>query len=318
MSEEKESKLKESVRRMNLENEPVMNEFVKMGKNLKNDVQEELNRSLNLVNEPVMNEFVKMGKNLKNNVQEELNRSLNLVNEPGMNELVKIKTNLKNNLQEELKTPKLKKEPSTPSFLFKKENDKFLDDSDSSDVSSDIETEWSDDIERILEEINYNCSVMSDYHKQVYLVLVGQLIYFRVPLIVLSSVNSILAIGLSAFIHTQTVVSGINSVISLMCAIISSVELFLQIQKRSEVELLSHREYYLLGVKISSMLKLDRKRRQTKGLVFLNSIIADYTSLYEASNVNNHDLNDKLIMINEKNFTMKQTPSMNPIKMILG
>ncbi len=100
--------------------------------------------------------------------------------------------------------------------------------------------------------------------------------------------------------------------------IISSVELFLQIQKRSEVELLSHREYYLLGVKISSMLKLDRKRRQTKGLVFLNSIIADYTSLYEASNVNNHDLNDKLIVINEKNFTMKHVPSMNPIKMILG
>jgi hypothetical protein len=214
---------------------------------------------------------------------------------------------------------KIKKEPTTPPF-FKKETDKFLDDiqSVSSDISSDSETEWSNDIERILEEINYNCTIMSDYHKQTYLILVGQLIYFRVPLIVLSSVNSILAIGLSAFVNSQTIVSGINSVISLMCAVISSVELFLQIQKRSEVELLSHREYYLLGVKISSMLKLDRKRRQTTGLVFLNSIIADYTSLYEASNVNNHELNDKLIMINEKNFTMKNVPSMNPIKMILG
>ncbi len=79
---------------------------------------------------------------------------------------------------------KIKKEPSTPNFLFKKDN-KFLDDSDGSDVSSDIETEWSDDIERILEEINYNCTIMSDYHKQVYLVLIGQLIYFRVPVIVL-------------------------------------------------------------------------------------------------------------------------------------
>ncbi len=245
-------------------------------------------------------------------------RRLNLVNEPVMNEMIQIKTNLKNEIQDEFKIPKLKKEPSTPSFLFKKDNDKFLDELDASDASSDIETEWSDDIERILEEINYNCTIMSDYHKQVYLVLIGQLIYFRVPLIVLSSVNSILAIGLSAFVHSQTIVSGINSVISLMCAVISSIELFLQIQKRSEVELLSHREYYLLGVKISSMLKLDRKRRQTKGLVFLNSIIADYTSLYEASNVNNHELNDKLIMINEKNFKMKHVPSMNPIKMILG
>lgn len=215
---------------------------------------------------------------------------------------------------------KIKKEPSTPNFLIKKDTDKYLDDIQSitSECLSDSETEWSSDIERILEEINYNCTIMSDYHKKIYLVLIGQLIYFRVPLIVLSSINSILAIGLSSFINSQTVVSGINSVISLMCAVISSVELFLQIQKRSEVELLSHREYYLLGVKISSMLKLHRKRRQTTGLVFLNSIIADYTSLYEASNVNNHDLNDKLIIINEKNFTMKQVPTMNPIKMILG
>jgi hypothetical protein len=253
-------------------------------------------------------------------------RRLNLINEDrhGMTDVMNI--SLKNNVENELIkiTPKMKKEPLTSNFLFKKDTDKdgdkFLDDiqSDNSDVSSDYETEWSNDIERILEEINYNCTIMSDYHKQSYLILVGQLIYFRVPLIVLSSVNSILAIGLTAFVNSQTVVSGINSVISLMCAVISSVELFLQIQKRSEVELLSHREYYLLGVKISSMLKLDRKRRQTKGLVFLNSIIADYTSLYEASNVNNHELNDKLIVIHEKNFKVKHTSSMNPIKMILG
>lgn len=228
---------------------------------------------------------------------------------------------MKNNISEKSnEITKIKKEPSTPNFFMSKTADKLLDDLQSinSDTPSDTETEWSDDIERILEEINYNCTIMSNYHKQTYLVLVGQLIYFRVPLIILSSVNSILAIGLTAFVNSQTVVSGINSVISLMCAVISSVELFLQIQKRSEVELLSHREYYLLGVKISSMLKLDRKRRQTKGLVFLNSIIADYTALYEASNVNNHELNDKLIVINEKHFTMKHVPSMNPIKMILG
>jgi hypothetical protein len=257
----------------------------------------------------------------------ESSRRLNLLNEDrnGVIGGLNIKTNLKNNIDQELTklTPKMKKEPSISNFFLKKDNDKddkILDDiqSEQSEISSDYETEWSNDIEQILEEINYNCTVMSDYHKQVYLVLVGQLIYFRVPLIVLSSVNSILAIGLTAFVNSQTMVSGINSVISLMCAIISSVELFLQIQKRSEVELLSHREYYLLGVKISSMLKLDRKRRQTKGLVFLNSIIADYTALYEASNVNNHELNDKLIVINEKKFTIKNTPSMNPIKMILG
>jgi hypothetical protein len=181
--------------------------------------------------------------------------------------------------------------------------------------SSETIDDWSNDVEHILEEINHNCGIMSSHHKQAYLFLVGQLIYFRLPLIVMSSANSILAIGLSSFVESQTTVSGINSLISLLCAIISSVELFLQIQKRSETELLSHREYYLLGIKISSMVKLQRKHRQVEGLTFLNSVMSDYTSLFESSNVDRVDIQDKLIVINTavtngkyKGFNPLQSP----------
>ena len=179
-----------------------------------------------------------------------------------------------------------------------------------------IETidDWSNDVERILEEINHNCGIMSNHHKHAYLGLIGQLIYFRLPLICMSSANSILAIGLSSFVESQTTVSGINSLISLLCAIISSVELFLQIQKRSETELLSHREYYLLGIKISSMLKLDRKHRQTEGLIFLNSIMGDYTALFESSNVDKVDIQDNLIVINTTEMKMKKNYSFNPLQ----
>lgn len=184
--------------------------------------------------------------------------------------------------------------------------------SETSENSETVE-DWSDDIEHILEEINHNCGIMSCHHKKYYLVLTGQLIYFRLPLIVMSSANSILAIGLSSFVESQTTVSGINSLISLLCAIISSVELFLQIQKRSETELLSHREYYLLGIKISSMIKLDRKHRQIEGLTFLNSVMSDYTSLFESSNVDVIDIQDKLIVINA-NVTKKKHKSFNPLR----
>lgn len=181
--------------------------------------------------------------------------------------------------------------------------------SDSTNATLD---DWSDDVENILEEINHNCEIMSGHHKRAYLLLTGQLIYFRLPLICMSSANSILALGLSSFVESQTTVSGINSLISLLCAIISSVELFLQIQKRSETELLSHREYYLLGIKISSMIKLDRKHRQTEGLTFLNSVMADYTSLFESSNVDKVDIQDKLIEINAKEVT-KGRSKFNPL-----
>lgn len=179
--------------------------------------------------------------------------------------------------------------------------------------SESVVGDWSDDVEGILREVNHNCRIMSDHHKKAYLLLTGQLIYFRLPLICLSSANSILAIGLSSFVTSQTVVSGINSVISLACAIISSVELFLQIQKRSESELLSHREYYLLSVKISSMLKIDRKRRQAEGLIFMNSVLGDYTALFESSNVDKHDMIDRLVVIHHHDaMTLPATPTMSP------
>jgi hypothetical protein len=55
---------------------------------------------------------------------------------------------------------------------------------------------WSPDIECVLEAIRQNSVLMSNAHKKTYIYLKGQLRYFKVPIIVLSAINSITAIGL--------------------------------------------------------------------------------------------------------------------------
>ena len=163
----------------------------------------------------------------------------------------------------------------------------------SSSTTSSAE-HWSDDIERILQDVRSNSEILSVHHKKSYLQMQSQLIYFRVPLIIISALNSVFSVGLSNYIEQGTV-STINCLLSLSCACISSVELFLQIQKKLEVELNSYHGYYLLGTRISAMLKLDRGNREVEGITFLNSVVNDYNNLFEQSCVGQQDFKDDLV-----------------------
>ena len=158
---------------------------------------------------------------------------------------------------------------------------------------------WSSDVEHVLDNVRSNSDILSTHHKQSYLRLQAQLVYFRVPLIILSALNSVFSVGLSIYIEQQTV-SSVNCLISLICACISSVELFLQIQKKLEVELSSYHGYYLLGTRISATLKLERAHREVEGLTFLNNMLSEYNNLFEQSCVDKLDIDDKLVAIEMK------------------
>ena len=87
-----------------------------------------------------------------------------------------------------------------------------------------------DDIENILDRIRRNSVQLNYAHKQKYEKLKNKLVYFRLPTICLSAINSVFSVGLSSYMPQQQV-SVINCLISLVCGIIVSVELYLQIEK---------------------------------------------------------------------------------------
>jgi len=160
--------------------------------------------------------------------------------------------------------------------------------------------EWSYDIEDILNRVCQNCSIMSKHHKYRYLALKGKLIYFKIPLIVLGGANSVFAVGLNVYLQQESV-SVINCLVSLICAIITSIELFLGIQTGMERELTSQRDFYLMAIDISSVLSLERRHRSFNGKRYLEKILSQYNKLISDSDVLDKKIDDKLLNIPSNN-----------------
>lgn len=172
------------------------------------------------------------------------------------------------------------------------ENPISTNDSDKSD------TEWTEDIEGVLHSILENCSLISEHHKKEYNKLQNTLKYFKIPVITISAVNSVFSFALLAWL-SQTTVTSVNCFLSLTCSIISSIELYLNISKRSDVELLSYKKYYLLSIKINSILKLNTENRTPAPKLFLCEIINEYNTLFNESNVNGLGILDQLLVFKQ-------------------
>ena len=171
--------------------------------------------------------------------------------------------------------------------------------------------EWTDDIDNVLNNIRINCVILSNLHKQRYFELQSSLKYYRMPVIILNGINSIFAVGLQPYIYQGTI-SLTNSLIALTCGIIGSIELYLGIQKRLENDMISQRDYYLLGIDIFKTLSLDKANRPVPAKDFLEKSYNIYTKLIESSSTLAKVKGDKLIQIDldtdVENIVLTPTP----------
>ena len=151
----------------------------------------------------------------------------------------------------------------------------------------------SDDIETILDKIRRNSIQLNYAHKQKYEKLKNKLVYFRLPTICLSAINSVFSVGLSAYMKQQDV-SVINCLISLICGIIVSVELYLQIEKAMSIEYDVSKSYYLLGIEIQRFLLTKRENRTIDCQPFLDKSYNQYTKLFENSRLLKKSIHDNL------------------------
>lgn len=156
------------------------------------------------------------------------------------------------------------------------------------------------DIERLLDEIRQNCVIMSDYHKKRYLYLKDTLKIFKIPIIILSSLNSIVAVGSQPYLE-QGHISALVSGISLIVGILGSIELFMKVSENMEVELLAQREFYILSISIYKVLQLDAENRNVDMKLLLEETFSQYQKLIENSNVVEKKVKDKLTLLDGEN-----------------
>ena len=143
---------------------------------------------------------------------------------------------------------------------------------------------WTEKIEKILDKMRINCVNLSEYHIYKYRRYKRYLMLFRIPIIILSGANVFCAVGLQPYI-TQDWISATNSLLSLICGILTSIELFLNIQKRMESDLISHKDYYRLSIDIYKVISLESHVRKVDGKTFLDQKFSEYEKLIKGSNV---------------------------------
>ena len=159
--------------------------------------------------------------------------------------------------------------------------------------------EWSTDIENLLEEIRQNSINLSNSHKNSYFFYKKTAKYFRLPTIILSSINGVAAVGLTAYLDQQHI-SGLVCLLSVVIGIINSIELFLKVNDNMEIEREMSKEFYTLSIDIYKILQLERCKRQVSGLNYLEKKYNTYQKLFEQSNLIQGQLNDKLAQLPKK------------------
>ena len=162
-----------------------------------------------------------------------------------------------------------------------------------SDSESSAES-WTHDIECVLKNILANCNELQRRHKSQYMYYQSTLKYFQVPLIVLASINSVLAVSLANYI-SQPKTSLVNCVFSLVCACISSIQMFLKVDDKMKQELNAYYNFKLLALKIGSTLKLDTSNRSGEGGKFLDDCLNDYKSYLQSALVLSGTVPDKVV-----------------------
>lgn len=157
----------------------------------------------------------------------------------------------------------------------------------------------SNDIEGILDRIRRNSIQLNYAHKRTYESLKHKLVYFRLPTICLSAINSVFSVGLNSYMPQQQV-SVINCLISLICGIIVSVELYLQIERAMSVEYDVAKSYYLLSIDIQRFLLTDRDNRTIDCLPFLDKSYNQYSKLFENSRLLKKSIHDNLTELRDE------------------
>jgi hypothetical protein len=172
--------------------------------------------------------------------------------------------------------------------------------------------EWSDETMTILDKIRQNSIVLNKYYKKKHLDLHGQIKYFKLPIIVMSSISGVASVGLNGYGITQSNINAIICLLSLTTSIIGSVELFLGIHEQAEVSLILYKEWYLLATDIYKITKLKESDRGTDGIRYLDEVYSKYTELIRKNGVFDiKTVNDKLLNLDD----VLQTPLSSPLSL---
>ena len=150
------------------------------------------------------------------------------------------------------------------------------------------------DVELILDHLRINSVNLADYHRKRFYHFKSFGKYFRIPIIVLSSITASASVGLQPVIR-QEIISGITCILGFGIAVISSIEMYLGIQSAMDNEIALSRDYYSLAIDVFKCLNLAREHRTEEPRSYLDKKYSEYKALRETSSLLKRKLSTDLL-----------------------
>ena len=164
------------------------------------------------------------------------------------------------------------------------------------------------DVEMILDHLRINAVNLADYHRKRFYHFKSFGKYFRIPIIVLSSITASASVGLQPLVR-QDIISGLTCVLGFGIAVISSMEMYLGIQSAMDHEIALSRDYYSLAIDVFKCLNLSREHRTEEPRSYLDKKYSEYKALRETSSLLKRKLSVDLLATIPDGFENKSVDS---------
>jgi len=152
-------------------------------------------------------------------------------------------------------------------------------------------------VDSLLDKIRLNCVYLTNKHINNHLYYKHAGKWFDVPTIILSVFAGSFSVGADPYAKNETI-RVINSSISMVITILTSVKIFMKIQENQQAEQELAVHFKTLALDIFKILSLPEKDRGVKGLDYLNKVYEKYITLVENSAIlNPMNKHDQLLVI---------------------
>jgi hypothetical protein len=160
-------------------------------------------------------------------------------------------------------------------------------------MTKEEEPRWHQDEDDFLKRLERQCNTYYEHHSKDHLYYTKLSSKFNVPILIVSAINALTAVGLNSFIR-QEYVSVLNAVLSAGTGVLGSIQLYLKINEKITNSLRASILMRRLALKISKELSIDMKHRETFGLAFMNDCFAEFNTALEQGNPIEKNLHNHL------------------------
>lgn len=169
---------------------------------------------------------------------------------------------------------------------------------------------WTNEEEEFLTNLEKQCNSYYEHNIKEFQYYNKMSSKFNIPILLISSLNSLCAISLNDFMP-QRYVSILNAVLSAGTGVLGSIQLYMKLNEKMTNAMRASIHFKKLALKISKELTIARRDRTTEGQTFLADCFSEFNTVLEQGNPIEKKIRNHLAFITENPLEDPPSPLKN-------